>query len=353
MSQPKAIFGCCECQTASTNFLICILCQLKYHVNCVNINKRPKDLTKEFKSKWMCPGCHSKQPKSDNTNTPVRAAVAAHNVSPESSNNINTRRGAIISQNFSSEVSIDSVRKIVREELHDILETFKINILQQFDLQTKELLDSFKRVSDSLSTIEKQQESHTCQIALLESENATLRKTVSDLTTRVARIEQHSRASNLEIQNIPENKSENLFKVAQQVADVAGFKLSDSDIHLCTRVAKLNSDSLRPRSVIIKFSSPRIRDNFLAATRRFNKKANSATEKLNTSHIGIGGQRKPIFVVEHLSPSQKALHAATRIKAKELNYKFVWVKGNRIFIRKTETSEYKLIKSSEDLSQLK
>lgn len=166
-------------------------------------------------------------------------------------------------------------------------------------------------------------------------------------------MEQHSRSCNLEIQNVPEHKSENLITLAKQVANIANYKLNESDIHICTRVAKINGDSTRPRSIIVKFSSPRIRDEFLASTTRFNKKANSVSEKLNTTHLGISGTQKPVFVVEHLSPTQKAIHAAARNKAKELNYKFVWVKGGKIFMRKTDTSEYKLIKSIEELSQLK
>lgn len=48
----------------------------------------------------------------------------------------------------------------------------------------------------------------------------------------------------------------------------------------------------------------------------------------------------------------KNVHAAARAKAKDLNYKFVWVKGGNVYMRKTESSEYKLIKSVESLSLL-
>lgn len=363
MSQAKIKLGCCERLTTSPNTLSCQYCKYKYHLSCVNIKKALKDLTEEYKSKWLCPGCCSKLPKTDNTNTPVRASNQQfmEHQQNEPLVNINSRRGGHTDKTYTSDdVSLDSVRLIVREELEIVLDSFKNSILYQFEVKTKELLDNFKQMSDSLSAIEKQQdvlktdlEIKASKISLLETENTSLRSTVTELNSRIARMEQHSRACNIEIQNIPEHKTENLITITKQIANISNYKLNESDIHVCTRVAKINKESQRPRSVIIKLSSPRIRDEFLAATLRFNKKANSLTDKLNTSHLGISGAKKPVFVVEHLSPTQKAIHAAARIKAKELGYKFVWIKGGRIFMRKTDTSEYKLIKNIQELSQLK
>ncbi|CAG9784798.1 unnamed protein product [Diatraea saccharalis] len=53
------------------------------------------------------------------------------------------------------------------------------------------------------------------------------------------------------------------------------------------------------------------------------------------------------------SPSNKALHAAARAKAKELSYKFVWVRDGRIFMRKSETSDFTHVRNGEVLEKLK
>ena len=140
--------------------------------------------------------------------------------------------------------------------------------------------------------------------------------------------------------------------MVRQIARVTECKLEDTDIQMCTRIAKINNKNPRPRSIVVRFNSKRSRDNFLAANIKFNKKAKSPTDKLNSSQLGLGGEKKPVFVAEHLSPAQKSLHAASRVRAKELGYKFVWVRGGRIYMRKTESSEYKLIKNTEELSVL-
>ncbi|CAK1584852.1 unnamed protein product [Parnassius mnemosyne] len=98
------------------------------------------------------------------------------------------------------------------------------------------------------------------------------------------------------------------------------------------------------------FNSPRTRDTFLAASIMYNKA--NPNEKLNSNLLGIGGAKENVYVVEHLSPTNKYLHAAARKKAKELNYKFVWVRRGRIFMRKSETSDYKYIRDLETLDSL-
>lgn len=365
MSQQKTVFGCCDRQPTSLNVLSCQYCKNKFHLSCVNINKSLKELSEEFKTKFTCPCCVSKLPKTDNTNTPLRAPTNQQakegGADEPASGTVNFKRGSQPARKCTSAsgLTADNIRQIIKEELESVLEDFKASMINEFELKTKEVLTRFNQVSNSLKSIQKQQESikdevksSSDKISLLESENSCLKQTVSDLTSRISQMEQHSRASNLEIQNVPEFKSENLNTLVEQIASTIDCKLEKTDIAVCTRIAKANKDSQRPRSIVIKFSSQRLRDSFLASALKFNKKAKNTADKLNSGHLGIGGDRKPVFVVEHLSPTQKALHAEARSKARELCYKFVWVRGGRIYMRKTDTSEYRVIKNSQDLSKL-
>ncbi|XP_063821215.1 uncharacterized protein LOC135071354 [Ostrinia nubilalis] len=311
--------------------------RLKYHLGCVNIQKSLKELTEEYKSGFTCPCCRSKLPKSDNTNTPIRSSgqqASECDLGELSSENVNYRRGTKPLQKNTTSVTTENIRQIIKEELENVLDGFRISILKEFELKTKEVLERFNHISDTLKGIEGRQEGlkkeideNSNSIRLLITENTALKDTVADLNARVTRMEQHSRASNLEIQNVPEYKSENLNTIVKQIAAITDCKLEETDIQLCTRIAKVNNESRRPRSIIIKFNSQKARDNLLAATLKFNKKSKSLKDKLNTSHLGIGGDIQSVFVVEHLSPAQKALHAAARFKARELNYKFVWRLG--------------------------
>lgn len=284
--------------------------------------------------------------------TPVRGSLEAEltNITHRNKNK------SVVGLPPSSETDL---RRIIREEMSSLLDDFKANILLQIDSQSSEILNRVTKVDETLINLQRKYEAvkmdldvKTKAIICLESENIELKSLVTSLNGRLSQVEQHSRSCNVEIQCVPEFKTENLFKTVKQVAQVINCNISEADIHLCTRVSKLNKDSKRPRSTVVKFSCPRVRDEFLGAAIAFNKKAATNADKLNSSHLGIAGDRRPIFVCEHLSPTMKSVHAAARAKAKELNFKFVWVKGGNIYMRKNESAQYMLIKSIECLSKL-
>ncbi|KAL4718801.1 hypothetical protein ACJJTC_004954 [Scirpophaga incertulas] len=109
-----------------------------------------------------------------------------------------------------SSVTTDDIRQIIKEELESVLNSFKVSILKEFEQRTKELVENFNQISEAIKVFEQQQEnlitdlkSNSERINVLEAENISLKDTVIDLQSRIDRIEQHSRASNLEIQNVP------------------------------------------------------------------------------------------------------------------------------------------------------
>ncbi|XP_072945728.1 uncharacterized protein [Epargyreus clarus] len=181
----------------------------------------------------------------------------------------------------------------------------------------------------------------------LVSKNDYLSSQVKNLTDRLGLVEQNVRATNVEINGIPEHKSENLVRTIQQLGTIVRNPIGDGEIMHVTRVAKFNKENDRPRSVIVKLTCQRRRDELLAAVIKFNK--SNRDDKLNSEHLGIGGPRIPVFVSEHLTPTNKYLHAAARKRAKETGTKFIWVRDGRIFARKNEQSPAIYIKNEESL----
>ncbi|GBP69460.1 hypothetical protein EVAR_48818_1 [Eumeta japonica] len=79
----------------------------------------------------------------------------------------------------------------------------------------------------------------------------------------------------------------------------------------------------RPRRMITKLRMFQHQDAVLVVVGK-NNRANPQ-KKLASQHLDLAGPRKPIFVSEELLPINKALHTATRVRAKEYNYKFMRV----------------------------
>lgn len=140
--------------------------------------------------------------------------------------------------------------------------------------------------------------------------------------------------------------------MVQELGKTINFNIDEKDVLYCSRTAKLQSDSPRPRSILYKFNAPRTRDCFLAAAIEFNKK--NPGNKLNTGHLGFPSTKVcPVYVTENLSPENKQLHAVARKLLKEKKIMYVWVRGGRVYLRKTETSDAVFVRNGEVLDRYK
>lgn len=311
----------------------------------------------EHKQTWKCPSCLSAEPSAKPSKAPTPPRSPTHS----DDGNITFRCGKAKSRltdvvpDESSLFSQEALRDIIREEIgatlksaiKELVTEHLINIdkkIAVFDNSisfNNNLLEEMKtKLDEKVGIIEK-----------LEKENAELRSNVDDLTIRLNSVEQHMRECNIEITGMPEHQTENLANVILQLGKTVECPVASEDIQHVTRVAKLNKDSNRPRAVVLKLRNRAARDNLLAAVTKYNR--SHTDDKLSSRHLGIGGKREPIFVSEHLSPHNKHLHAATRQKAKEAEFKFVWIRDGRIYAKKNETGQAIYIRSFETLNLLR
>lgn len=344
-------WGCCQLDDKNEKSLQCDGCKKSFHYSCLALN-----LSRELTS-WTCPICTSMAPKEkNNDNTPVR-------FNPNTTART-TKRQALQSppDTSAAPVTESEVRTIVEDVMEDKMETFltkiTLNMRMMLNAELKSLREEIKDVRESVSFISHQYEEilrehkeDKQKIKELQESNNSMSSAMKDMSTRLNTLEQQTRASNLEIQCVPQKKNENLINIVTKLGKVINSEVKEEEISHCTRVMKSNSNNNRPKSIIVQFITPRLRDSFLAATINFNR-SKSAAEKLNTLHLGFDGDKAPIYVTEHLSLANKALHAATRIKAKEKGYKHVWVRNGRIYVRKTDFTQYILIKDTDSLNKL-
>ncbi|CAG9112513.1 unnamed protein product [Plutella xylostella] len=326
----------------------------------------------------QCPSCASKRPKGDNSNTPVRTATnekvtvrkqRGNNVAPTAAASAAPNCAASAAPNCAASavagptcnlcMTKEELTAIIRKELQDSLcVQIKTSIkdciatqLREITSEMNNIKESIKFSSDKFEEFKSEVISFKKNVQIIQKENENLRCTVSSLQQRVNQLEQLSRASNLEIQCVPEFKAENPSNIVQQLSKVIDCEVQDKDLVFCSRIAKANPQSSRPRSLLVKFQNQRQRDAYLTAATKFNKE--HPTDKLNTSHLGIANEKNTaVYVVEHLTPEIKSLHAATRQKAREIGYKFSWVRNGRVFIRKNESSEYIYVRDADVLKTL-
>ncbi|KAJ8727332.1 hypothetical protein PYW07_001451 [Mythimna separata] len=176
---------------------------------------------------------------------------------------------------LSSEISTN-IKKSITNELGDIKSLFQ-ELKQSVDFISEE----FDRMKAELETCRNDNK-------ILHRENDSLRHAVSELSSRVNLIEQHARQQNLEINGIPESKTENLVKTVQQIGNVVSCSVKEDDILSVVRVRKLDPESNNPRAVVVKLRSMLQRDTILTSVMKYNKA--HPDKKLNSQLLGLAAQ---------------------------------------------------------------
>lgn len=332
----------------------CVQCKVAYRRECVRVRtvRQQKD--------WLCPTCVSKKIKNDSTPLKIENPNPNPNPDPNPNPKPNPNRqgdGTKNDQNVSSEELIALIRREIQGAIAKQL-PLSIKTCMGMELKTiKEDLSLLRDLKDSVSFISDEFERLKSEITAtkelnhqLKADNDKLRLKVDDLSTRLSLVEQFTRQENLEINGLPEHASENLLSVVVQLGKAVSSTVKENDIVTVTRVRKLDSNSNRPRSIIVKVSNKKIRDEVLASVSKFNRE--NVNDKLNSRHLGYGGGKSPVFVSEHLSPLNKIIHAETRKAAKEKGYKFVWVRDGRILVRRDEKCQAVQMKCLESIKQL-
>uniref|UniRef100_A0A2A4IU35 FP protein C-terminal domain-containing protein n=1 Tax=Heliothis virescens TaxID=7102 RepID=A0A2A4IU35_HELVI len=352
MTAAKPSWSCCskEDEEGNDESITCNKCNKLFHFRCLTIASIDRD-SEEY-CKWKCSACTNIPPKqAKKDNTPMK--------------NVSTTRGnkrlKLHSPPELRSVTAEEVRSIVE----DVVQAQYATAIQEFKATITDFLNSeLKSIKKDLQELKESFTFHTKQfddmqaehvttkntVKYLSTENEQLKNTIADLGEKLNYLEQQARSNNVELQCLPEHKQENLYTVTKQLGSVVGCDLKDTDILHATRIAKLNTSNPRPRSVVVQFVSSRIRDQLLAAVINYNKKHKD--DKLNSSDLGMSGNRTPVYVVEHLSATNKSLHAATRIKARERGYKYVWVRSGKIYVRRDDDTDHIHIKNIETLSKL-
>lgn len=353
----------------------------KFHFQCLNIDRQQfVAITKEQASAWICPACSNVTRRArSNENTPVRRnpliprPEECLNMSCETSDPGASSTQPLLS--FSGEektqpneetVTMDKIRHLFDEKLSVSLSAFMISFREAIREDVKEMVrsemgsvlrtikDEFTSTTDFVvaeqAGLRSDLEKCTSTIKQLEKENISLQSEINRIGARLTGIDKVSRNCNIELQAVPERKTENLLVMLKNLCDVVKAPVEDNCISACRRVAKLNNSSNRPRNIVVTFSTPRTRDFVLSAAHRYNKSHSDGG--LRSSDLGIPGEPCRIYVTEHLSPEQKALHAATRKAAKERQYRYVWVKYGQIYVRKNDTSGAILIHNQNSLDKL-
>lgn len=177
----------------------------------------------------------------------------------------------------------------------------------------------------------------------LTLENEHLHHQTKKLQNHLNQLDQYGRRENIELHGVEEKKNENLYQIAQDLAEQLKLPLPTNSITSIHRMKKpIRNRNNRPAPIIIRFTSRKISEEWVL------KKKTGITNK----NIIEKGTDTEIYINENLSPAIKELYWQARIRGKELKYSFVWVKRGQIFMKKEELQPAIKISNYEDLPKI-
>jgi hypothetical protein len=172
------------------------------------------------------------------------------------------------------------------------------------------------------------------------------------MAERLEKLEYSVRRCNVEVQNVPYSKSENLLNITEALSTKIGITWDERAVVKVHRVARgagdrassSTMDIKRPKNIIIHFNNEAARDAFLRAGR--------SRRDLLAEDVGIEGDKQRIFISEHLTPFKKKLFRDARALRKSKGYRFIWIRHGTIYMRKDSDGAVVVISSQADLNKI-
>lgn len=337
----------CKKEVTKTHQISCAICKTVYHPSCVKLASI--DLARHLD--WQCFVCRVKQPK-DNASVAVtgspstlsstvgatpraskRLAVGSPSADTSPSNNSDTE----CTSNGNLLVQIERMLDSKLNELKDSLTVEFRKELKTVSAKFDRLESSHTKLSDDHNLLRKEFDN-------LKKKSEADGDKMLDLQSLINKQQQLARSSNLEIVGLPETPNESAAEIVVKIAAHVGIQLQRTQIESAHRVQPMRKIEGRPKPIVVKLQTRLLKDQIISGLRK--------TKGITTRDLGLGGTGRRFFVNEHLTPENKQLLNATKLRAKDKSYKFVWVRNCNIFLRKNEESPVIVVGSIKDLQKI-
>lgn len=241
-------------------------------------------------------------------------------------------------------------------------------LISKLDNDNSKVLHSLDHINNNINRINENINTINIQISKLNEENKLkdekikdlenkvieiTRKNKSEIDEKINKLDQRNIINNVEILNVPESCN-NAREAVLEIARASNYAISNSDIVDAYRTKT-------KKKIIAKFSSLIIKREFMKRARVSNLKAADITNiakttqnknnNNNNNNKNIHSNKK-IYVNEQLTEMNNKLFWNARKKAKEINWKFVWVTEGKIMMKKDESSSITYISKISDIVSL-
>ena len=202
----------------------------------------------------------------------------------------------------------------------------------------KEYTQKFHNLEGDVRQIEHSLNTYTDKTDKLQAIADKLAKSTPEVLNKLLDIEHLDAAKKLEVQGIPHDSSEQPMLILNKLSNILQANISPMNIDFVYRNKKGN--------LIVKFIHTHARDQFFQC---FKKREGP----LSAKDIGYSRSDARIYVNEFLTYATRDLFWRTRQFKTANRYKYAWVAGQQVYLKKSEHDTAIKINSLADLEEHK
>ncbi|XP_013169075.1 PREDICTED: uncharacterized protein LOC106127872 [Papilio xuthus] len=240
-------------------------------------------------------------------------------------------------------------RSADQSELDDFKNTI-MDILKELQSTVSEIKEQNVKLQESVDFTAHKYDEILTKMKQMEEARREDKAYIISLENKIDKLEQQSRATSVEIRNIPKRSGEtkqDLLHTLNNIFKVIKLPPQETDVKDIFRNHKKTSTP----TMIVEFGTVKNKESLLRHIKKFNKE--NCNNKLNTEHLSIQGPKLPIYCSENLSSKTKRLFFLARELASQEKYKFCWTTHGKVYLRKDEGSPLCRIESEGDISKLR
>ncbi|XP_045450597.1 uncharacterized protein LOC123659425 [Melitaea cinxia] len=299
---------------ASSDGVKCSKCNTVHHKQCVNVSPNSK-----VGPKWHCKTCKRKPTYADNGETSGDVPRLAE---PSS---------------LSEEI------KLLRSEINSLRQ----DIMSVISSTNTELQNRLEVIEGRLSKLENQ---HPLENP---TQSVDINKTIERLQIRLNESEQENLLNDVEITCVYEEQGENATHTAMALIKKIGITIEERDIvsaqrtgvrqqHPGSRESEGETSYSRPRPLVVRLTRRYLRDEIIRAARVLR----------GADTDGVTTKPSRFYVNERLSrENRKIFYLARQMGSKE-NWRYVWTRGGRVYVRREQGSRAHAIRTESDLPKI-
>lgn len=207
-----------------------------------------------------------------------------------------------------------------------------------FQRQEKVISDRVDSIMAVVKQLEDKFISNVEEMKKLEEKSIKMEKDIEDLKVTLEREKQYSRSRNFIVTSIPSSQNEDVKETIAKLLNAMNIDINKGEL-----TAHRLPSSKTPAPIIVQCSTRDLRDVIVRKARKHRPKL---------SLISNVQPDRNIYFNDHLTPYFSNLMAKANGVKKSKGYRYIWLNGNKIMLRKDNMSKAIQVMKHEDLDIL-